>query len=80
VISFVLELAQKNIPGIQIFVGEFQELQQQFSSEQATYFIDHPLHRHFQGYGEPYPWLVPQVQGSFSSFFSFWKKAEKYLK
>jgi deoxyribodipyrimidine photo-lyase len=37
------------------------------------------LHRHFKGWADAYPWMFPQVSGSFGSFFSFWKKAERYL-
>jgi deoxyribodipyrimidine photo-lyase len=79
VIAFITALATANIPGIQIFTGSFEELQQQFQPQQKIYFIDHPLHRHFKGWADAYPWMFPQVSGSFGSFFSFWKKAERYL-
>lgn len=79
VIEFITGLAKANISDLQIFVGSFAELKQQLQPQQKIYFIDHPLHRHFQGWADPYPWMFPQVTGSFGSFFSFWKKAERYL-
>jgi deoxyribodipyrimidine photo-lyase len=80
VMRFILDAAIANINGLQIFVGSFEELQQQIEPEQKVYFIDHPLHRHFKGWADTYPWMFPNVSGSFGSFFSFWKKAERHLK
>jgi deoxyribodipyrimidine photo-lyase len=79
VLAFIIQLAKETIPGIQIVTGEFSELQQLLDKEQQVYYLQHPLHRHFRGVADPYPWMFPQIQGSFSSFFSFWKKAEKHL-
>lgn len=79
VLQFILDLARQNISGIQVFVGNFHELQQQLQPGQPVYYPDHPLHRHFRGTADPYPWLFPEVQGYHGSFFSFWKKVERYL-
>jgi deoxyribodipyrimidine photo-lyase len=80
VIEFITQSAKANIPEIQLFAGSFEALQQQITQGQKIYFMDHPLHRHFKGWADAYPWMFPQVTGSFGSFFSFWKKAERYLK
>jgi len=79
VLSFVLQLAKEMIPGIQVFTGEFSQLQQRLNKQQTLYYLQHPLHQHFKGTSDPYPWMFPQLQGSFNSFFSFWKKAERFL-
>ena len=80
VMRFIVDAAKANIKGLQLFVGAFEELQQHLQTGQNVYFIDHPLHRRFKGWADPYPWMFPQVTGSFGSFFSYWKKAERYLK
>ncbi|MEO7311416.1 MAG: FAD-binding domain-containing protein [Chitinophagaceae bacterium] len=79
VIDFCMRLASDNIPGIQIFVGEFESLMQRYGGETIV-SLQHPLHEHFTGTKDPYPWMFPQVTGYSGSFFSFWKKCEKYLK
>jgi deoxyribodipyrimidine photo-lyase len=78
--DFIIGAAKENIAGMQIFVGEFSELKKLIAPNQATYYLDHPLHRHFEGIADPYPWMFPDVKGNFSSFFSFWKKVEKYVR
>ena len=79
VMNFILDAGRENISGLQIFIGEFSELQTHLHPSQKIYFIEHPLHAHFKGHADDYPWLIPGISGSFSSFFSFWKKAEKKL-
>ncbi len=80
VMDFIILAAKENIAGIQIFVGEFSELKKLIAPSQATFYLDHPLHKHFIGNADPYPWMFPEVKGNFSSFFSFWKKVEKYVR
>jgi deoxyribodipyrimidine photo-lyase len=77
VINFIIDLS-KNIEGIQIFVGEFYELQQKVN-EAKIYFKKHPAFTHYKGIEENYDYMFPQVSGYFNSFFSYWKKCEKYL-
>lgn len=79
VILFILSLAKENIPGIRIFVGEFEDLKKQINPDQPVYFLNHPLHQHFSGIADPYPWMFPDVKGYYPSFFAFWKKAQKYI-
>ena len=70
-----LDLA-KEIEGIQVFVGEFGELQ----ATGASNFIykEHPLNK-YEGQEENRDWLS-SVSGYHSSFFKFWKKCKKELK
>ena len=77
-INFVLALS-KNIPSLQVFVGEYDALQ---ALHQIKNFIfkEHPLFKHYEGVREERDWMFPNVKGNFSSFFSYWKKAMKDYK
>ena len=75
-INFALGLSQ-NIPDIKIYIGEFEELLNQISSEKIHY-REHPLNANYKGVEEPRDWLT-SVNGYFPSFFSFWKKCKKEL-
>ena len=70
--KFILDLAA-NIPGIQVFYGEYAEL------NLKGVFRDHPINVHFQGVREAHPCLASGMQGEFNSFFSFWNKLRKQL-
>jgi deoxyribodipyrimidine photo-lyase len=72
-IQFILDLAA-NIPGIQVFYGEYAEL------NVKGIFRDHPINAHFHGMREEHPSLAPGLQGEFNSFFSFWNKLSKQLR
>lgn len=74
-LQFCIELAQQNIPEIQIWVAEFSELKQKFSGE--IYFKEHPLNK-YTGVEESRDWLSP-VSGEYPSFFAFWKQCKKAL-
>lgn len=75
-IDFALKLSE-NIPGIQLFVGEFEELKTKVETEKIIY-KEHPLNN-YEGIEESRDWLVPEVTGYFTSFFGYWKKAKKVL-
>jgi deoxyribodipyrimidine photo-lyase len=75
-IEFILALAG-NIPGIQVFTGEFEELIQQANSEKV-FFREHPLNSHYSGIEEPRDWMF-DVKGYYPSFFAFWKKCKKQI-
>lgn len=77
-IEFMLSLAQ-NISNIQVFVGSFEELRQQYAVDNI-YYKEHPLNKGYTGQEEPRDWVVPAVEGYFPSFFAYWKKVEKHLK
>ena len=75
--DFIVNLAVQNISNIQIYVGEFSELQQQYSLTNI-YFKEHPLHTHYMGTQDSRDWMF-DVQGYFPSFFGFWKKCKKQI-
>jgi deoxyribodipyrimidine photo-lyase len=78
VVQFVIDLAITNIPGIQIFIGNFEALSQHIQN--SIYFKEHPTTLHYKGIQETRGWLFPEVNGYFPSFFGYWKKCERYLK
>jgi deoxyribodipyrimidine photo-lyase len=77
VLQFILGLSG-NINNIQIFAGEYVELKK-LSGNNQTIFKAHPAYAHYEGLAEDYDYLFPEVKGYFTSFFSYWKKCEKYL-
>lgn len=74
-IDFCIALAKENIPHIQIYVGEFRELQP--LSNSIFYFKEHPLNN-YVGQEDSRDWMS-DVKGEFGSFFSYWKKVKKQL-
>jgi deoxyribodipyrimidine photo-lyase len=77
----MLSLATE-IPKVQVFVGEFDALMQSLAlpGNVEIVYREHPMSRHYRGTEIPRGWLAPEVEGSFSSFFSYWKKVEKSLR
>jgi deoxyribodipyrimidine photo-lyase len=79
VVSFIISLAKENIPGVQVFTGEVNEIPF-IKQAPAIYSKEHPASTHYPGSKESREWLVPEVIGYFQSFFAYWKKVERYLK
>jgi deoxyribodipyrimidine photo-lyase len=92
VVQFVIDLATNNIPGLQIFIGNFEDLFQHIEtfinndknidsekSNASIYFKEHPTTQHYKGIEEARDWLFPEVNGYFPSFFGYWKKCERYI-
>jgi deoxyribodipyrimidine photo-lyase len=77
VIEFVIELS-KNIDGIQIFKGEFKELESRLDINNIR-FKEHPLNNHYKGFEEPRDWMF-NTKGYYPSFFGFWKRCEREIK
>ncbi len=75
-VDFMLGLSE-NIEGIQVFVGEFEELGHDYTPGEI-FFKEHPLNSHYRGTEEPRDWMF-DVKGYYPSFFSFWKKCKKEL-
>lgn len=75
--DFMIDLS-KNIDGIQLFVGSFNELQKHLKGSQV-YFKEHPLNGHYKGIEEEREWMFT-VKGYYPSFFKFWNKCRKELK
>lgn len=76
-IDFMLGLS-KNIPDIQVYTGEFEQLKESHKLE-TCYFKEHPLNHNYEGQEDPRDWMF-SVKGYFPSFFTFWKKCRKELK
>lgn len=76
-IDFMLSLGN-NIPNVQVFVGSFEALRNQYHL-QNIYYKEHPLNIGYTGTEETRDWITDKVTGYYPSFFSYWKKAEKYL-
>jgi deoxyribodipyrimidine photo-lyase len=77
VIDFILSLC-KNIEGIKIFCGEMKELLAAYPEAEIIY-KEHPAFEYGIGLKDSRDWMFPQVEGYYPSFFSYWKKCEKYL-
>lgn len=76
-VDFAVELS-RNIPDMQIFVGSFQDLKAELGSSEVHY-KEHPLNKDYRGREHARDWMT-SVQGTYRSFFAFWKKAEKELR
>lgn len=77
-IDFILDLS-KNIPNIQIFVGEFEDLFQTVASDRI-HFKEHPTNMHYRGVTHTRDWMFEEVKGYYPSFFAYWKECEKHMK
>ena len=78
VLDFILALS-KNIKGIKLYVGEFEELLLKSTQPSSSFiFKEHPLSKHYKGICDERDWISKNTTGNFNSFFSFWKKVEKY--
>ena len=73
---FMLALAE-NINGIQIYVGEFDQLIKD-TGIKTVYYKEHPLNNHYTGTEDARDWMFP-VKGYFPSFFGFWKRCKQHL-
>ena len=76
-IDFVLRLVQDNIEGIQIYVGEFEQLVTEYKPDDIFY-KEHPLNINYTGTEEPRDWIL-DTQKYYSSFFAFWKSCKKQI-
>ena len=76
--DFMLSFCRENIPNIQIYVGAFHELLEEYDLNNIHY-KEHPLNAHYTGTVTPRAWMF-DVQGYYPSFFSFWKKCKKQLR
>ena len=83
VMDFIINLA-KNIAGIQVYCGEVSTLESLYKEsklnpQEAIIAKEHPAFSHYSGIKDSPNWMYPAVTGYYPSFFSFWKKCEKYL-
>lgn len=75
VIDFIIALAQENINGIQLFTESFDSL---YTITNNIIYKEHPLSNHYKGKMESRSWLFDQVHQYYGSFFSYWKKCERF--
>ena len=83
IIQFIIGLS-KNIKGIQVYAGEMEDILKPYQNKplQNSCIIskEHTSFTHYPGTKDSREWMFPEVTGYYNSFFSFWKKCEKYLK
>ena len=84
VFEFIINLA-KHIRGIQIYVGEVEEIENIYKANnirpsENIISKEHPAFDYYPGIKEDRVWMFPSVTGYHPSFFSYWKKCERYLK
>lgn len=76
-IDFILQLS-RNIPGIQVFTGEFEALYK-LTSPGSIIYKEHTLNRHYKGAVDARDWMF-KFEGYYPSFFAFWKRCKKEMK
>lgn len=67
-----------NIPGLQVFVGAFDELLRLTNVNNIRY-REHPMFSHYKGLRDDRDWMFPDVTVASGGFFGFWKKCERRL-
>lgn len=78
VIDFILALAA-NIEGIQVYTGELNSIPGLPALPQIV-SKEHPAFRHYPGIRQERDWMFPGLQVKHTSFFRFWKQAERKAK
>ena len=78
VIDFILSLAN-NIEGLQVFVGELNAIPDLRKFPQI-HSKEHPAFRHYPGNKQERDWMFPGLTVNHTSFFRFWKQAERKAK
>jgi len=84
VLNFILELS-KNIPSIQLFVGEISEIvaiykESKLEIKDKIISKEHPAFEHYPGIKDQRKWMFPAVTGYYPSFFKYWEKCSKSIK
>ena len=74
-IDFVINLS-KNIEGVQLFTGSFDELLQRVNPS-SLHFKEHPTNKHYKGVEHSREWMFENTVSYYPSFFSYWNKASK---
>ncbi len=73
-----MQALSKNINGMQLFVGSFKSFADSYSGKNI-YFKEHPLNIGYKGIQDPRDWIADNVTEYYSSFFGYWKNAQKEL-
>lgn len=75
--DFILNIATTHLPGIQVYVGSVEALQE-MTGATAVYAKDHPsLSPDSVLILDEPEWLFPQVSGYYPSFFKYWQAVQK---
>lgn len=75
VLDSIVTVAQTQIPGIKVVVGNVKDLN--ISADAEIFSVSYPTHENWPGVVDPAPRLFPQVTGYYSSFFKFWEACSK---
>jgi deoxyribodipyrimidine photo-lyase len=78
VFTWINDLAQKNLSGLQIVIGTWTDFKAHILLEQ-TFSKEHPLVNHYGICLDPRDWLLSNYTQQPGSFFNFWKKVRKHL-
>lgn len=73
-----LILNARRIEGLQVFVGELDELRKNLPHAKLR-MKEHPLFQYPAIVYEERDWIVPSLKGEFPSFFNYWNKASKLI-
>jgi deoxyribodipyrimidine photo-lyase len=82
VLQFIINLST-NIKGIQIYCGTIEDINNLYANSpintsNALIYKEHPLNLHYVGIKDERDWMYPKLTGYYNSFFSYWKKCEKF--
>ena len=83
VINFIINLS-KNIKGIQVYCGALEDIEILYKDgtlnlDEAILSKEHPAFNYYTGKKDNRDWMFPEVSGYYPSFFSYWKKCQKWL-
>ena len=83
VLQFIIDLS-KNIDGIILCTGEISDISGLYKNDslpdrECIISKEHPAFTYYPGIKDSRHWMFADVTGYYNSFFSFWKKCEKYL-
>ncbi len=83
VLKFIIDLS-KNIDGIKLCTGEISDITGLYENgslpdKECIISKEHPAFTYYPGIKDSRDWMFAEVTGYYNSFFSFWKKCEKYL-
>jgi len=76
-LEFIMELAG-NIDIDYVVWGNWEEVN--FSNDVKVIVKEHPLFKFQNAMVDERDWMFPEITGYYSSFFKYWKLAEKQLR
>ena len=84
VIRFIIDLS-KNIDGIELCTAEIADIHSLYKNSSSMdkgciISKEHPAFTYYPGIKDSRNWMFSEVNGYYNSFFSYWKKCEKFLK